>query len=54
VGKDSGVSGKARLIPLPFYCLLVKYRMKLPLVDHEGKRVLFAGPGTGYRMLAES
>jgi len=28
--------------------------MKLPLVDHDGKRVVFAGPGAGHRMLAES
>lgn len=27
--------------------------MKLPTVDHASKRVVFAGPGSGYRMLPE-
>jgi hypothetical protein len=27
--------------------------MKLPVVDHANRRVVFGGPGAGYRMLAE-
>ncbi|MEW6603436.1 MAG: hypothetical protein AB1351_01960 [Thermoproteota archaeon] len=27
--------------------------MKLPLVDHIGRRVVYAGPDTGYRLLPE-
>jgi hypothetical protein len=27
--------------------------LKLPLVDHVNKRIVFAGPGAGYRMLDE-